>query len=243
MREFEEGSAPIMICTDAAGMGVNIRNMTRTVQWKISDRLVLAALLQRIGRAGRDKAFSAVAIVFVESKHLLPQDVTSDETSRFRDYTTAIGPEDSERAEEIILAFYKDNFQIRKEKVPTPYHAVDPAVPWFINTTGYPRRLALACFMSNTFYDYVKYVKAYRKNPVDEFYSEGKKGREEGLEESRGETHTACCDNCIYEAWDKEEAEIPVCQRHDITARHCRRYLNTKEYCQAASQARAATEH
>ncbi|MCJ1265674.1 hypothetical protein MMC22_005554 [Lobaria immixta] len=161
MREFEEGSAPIMIFTDAAGMG-------------------------RIGRAGRDKALSAVAIVFVESKHLLPQDVTSDETSRFRDYTTAIGPEDGERAEEIILAFYKDNFQIRKEKVPTPYHAVDPAVPWFINTTGYPRRLALACYMSNTFYDYVKYEKAYRKNLVDEFYSEGKKGRGEGLEEAEG---------------------------------------------------------
>lgn len=56
-------------------MGVNIRDVARAIQWKIPDHLVLASLLQRIGRAGRDKTLPTVSIVFIESKHVLPDDI------------------------------------------------------------------------------------------------------------------------------------------------------------------------
>ena len=152
MDEFRNGNTRMLVCTDAAGMGVNIPDVARAIQWKISDHLVLAALLQRIGRAGREKRLPAVAIVFVESKHFLETNIADDQKSLFCEYTTAIGPGDRERAKEIILTLYKDNYQNKKSKAPTPYHAIAPAILWLVNTTGCRWYLALACFMSDFFY-------------------------------------------------------------------------------------------
>ena len=91
-------------------MGVDILDVTRAIQWKICNHLVLASLLQQIGRAGRDKTLSAVAIVFVESKHFLPEGIASDENSLFCAYTIAIGPGNAQLAEEIISTLYKNNY-------------------------------------------------------------------------------------------------------------------------------------
>lgn len=71
MQDFQIGNTRILVCADAAGMGVHVRDVARAVQWKIAGHLVLATLLQRDGRAGRDKNLAAVAIVFVDSKRFL----------------------------------------------------------------------------------------------------------------------------------------------------------------------------
>ncbi len=133
-------------------MGVNIRDVVLAIQWKIPDHLVFPAPLQRIGRAGHNKTLLRVSIVFIKSKHVLPDDIAPVRDSPFRDYRTAIGPHDRAQAAKIISTFYENNFQNKKVKTPTPYHALDPAVLWFINITGCCRRLALACFMSNSFF-------------------------------------------------------------------------------------------
>lgn len=52
MEDFALGNTRIWVCTDAAGMGVDIRDVARAIQWKIRDHVNLAVLLQRIGRAG-----------------------------------------------------------------------------------------------------------------------------------------------------------------------------------------------
>lgn len=202
MHDFDSGNTRILVCTDAAGMGVNLQDVVRAIQWKILEHLTLAALLQRIGRAGRDQAMPAVAIVFIDSKHILPEDISETEDSLFREYTTAIGPQDGARAAEIISTLYENNFQHKRMKSESPYHAVDPAVLWFINTVGCRRCLALACFMS------------------------------------KGSTveHVHCCDNCIYSQRTDEDEEIPIFERHDVTARNCRRYLGTNEYQLQESQ-------
>ncbi len=71
--------------------------------------------------------------------------------SPFRNNKTAIGPYDRIQVAKIISTFYENNFQNKKVKTSTPYHALDLAVLWFINTTKYHRRLALTCFISNSF--------------------------------------------------------------------------------------------
>ena len=139
-----------MVCTDAAGMGVDIPDMVHAIQWKICDHLVFASLLQQIGQAGRDKTLLTVAIMFIESKHFLPEDIASDKNNTFCVYTMAIGPRDAQLAEEIISTFYKNNYQVKKKKMPTPYYTVDSAILWLINTVRYCQHLALACFMSNS---------------------------------------------------------------------------------------------
>ena len=52
MQDFQIGNTRILVCADAAGMGVHVRDVARAVQWKIAGHLVLATLLQRDGRAG-----------------------------------------------------------------------------------------------------------------------------------------------------------------------------------------------
>lgn len=49
MQELERGNTRTLMCIDDAGMGVNLRDVTRAIQWKIRKHLTLAALLQRIG--------------------------------------------------------------------------------------------------------------------------------------------------------------------------------------------------
>lgn len=48
--------------------------------------------------------------------------------SLFRDYTTIIGLHDNVQAAKIISTLYKNNFQNKKVKTLTIYHALDPAV-------------------------------------------------------------------------------------------------------------------
>lgn len=146
LRDLELGNTRIWICTDAAGMGINLRDIVRSIQWKIADHLVLASLLQRIGRAGRDSGLQAISIVFVESKHILPDNISTLEESPFQKSATPLGPNDEDVAVEIISTLYEKNLQTKRESSPSAYYQVDPAVLWFINTTGCRRRLALACF-------------------------------------------------------------------------------------------------
>ena len=49
MDDFRLGNTRILVCTDAAGMGVDVRDIKCSIQWKIADHFSLAALLQRIG--------------------------------------------------------------------------------------------------------------------------------------------------------------------------------------------------
>lgn len=146
IEEFENGNTRVLVCTEAMGMRVNVGNVARAIQWRIAEHLTLAALFQRIGRAGQDPDLPAVAIVFAQSKHILSPD---DPDCPFRDFTTAIGPRDGERATEIINRLYKDDCQNWRKKTIIPCHKVEPALMWFVSTTGCRRCLAQALLMSN----------------------------------------------------------------------------------------------
>lgn len=152
IEEFKNGNTRILIYIDTAKIGVNIRDMACAIQWKIPDYLILATLLQQIGRAKRDKTLLTVSIIFIESKYIFLDDIASVKDSLFGNYKTTLGPNDSAQAAKITSTFHKNNFQNKKVKTPTLYHTLDPAVLWFINTTGCRRRLALACFMSSSFF-------------------------------------------------------------------------------------------
>lgn len=72
MKSFVDGYTRVLVCTDAAGMGVNIPDVKFVVQWKLAEHLTIAALWQRIGRAGRGPSIRAASIVFIEERHILP---------------------------------------------------------------------------------------------------------------------------------------------------------------------------
>ncbi|KAH7919783.1 P-loop containing nucleoside triphosphate hydrolase protein, partial [Leucogyrophana mollusca] len=56
-----------IFCTDAAGMGLDLRNIRLVVQWRYTKSL--CALLQRLGRAARDLNIEATVVYFVEAEY------------------------------------------------------------------------------------------------------------------------------------------------------------------------------
>ena len=52
--DLRAGITRILVCTDACGMGLDLDNIGRVVQWDVNSALVLISLYQRFGRAGRD---------------------------------------------------------------------------------------------------------------------------------------------------------------------------------------------
>ena len=67
LAKFYEGTCRVIVCTDAAGMGIDIRDVQRVIQWKATSILNLASYFQRVGRAGRDASYDSVAIFFHQS--------------------------------------------------------------------------------------------------------------------------------------------------------------------------------
>ncbi|PIL28981.1 transporter [Ganoderma sinense ZZ0214-1] len=64
MAQFRAGNVRILVCTDAAGMGCNIPNIKRVVQWKLPGSF--SQFIQRAGRAARGPGQTGVAILLVE---------------------------------------------------------------------------------------------------------------------------------------------------------------------------------
>ena len=100
--DFTLGNTQIWVCINAAGMGIDIWDVERAIQWKIRNHVNLVVLLQRIGYAGRDKILPAVCIIFVEDKHMLPNDIAKINNSLFCNFQIAIGPENSARVSKLI---------------------------------------------------------------------------------------------------------------------------------------------
>ena len=130
-------------------MGVDIPDIRCVIQWTIVKHSTLATIFQQIGRAAQRIEILAVVVVFVESKNILPEDMTN----ATKDYFFArlpVAKGEKDIIEKIVSSIYKDNMQIRKEGNLSAFHKVDPPLLWFFNTTGCHRRLALVCFADDS---------------------------------------------------------------------------------------------
>ncbi|KAF4590210.1 hypothetical protein EYR38_009508 [Pleurotus pulmonarius] len=75
-RQLAKGLIRILVCTDAVGMGCDMRNISRVVCWELP--VSFCALVQRIGRAGRDFTIEAEGILIV-SKAVYESGVSEEE--------------------------------------------------------------------------------------------------------------------------------------------------------------------
>ncbi len=150
----------------------------------------------------RRKEIQAVAVVFVESKHILLEDMTNaaDEYS-FARLPVAKGEKNA--TEKVVSSIYKDNMQIRREGDLSAFHKVDPPLLWFFNTVGCRRRLVLACFADNS---------AFGSHAPDISCCDN-------------------CLYSSYEGANAgDDSGVPDWELHDITMRHSLRYLETNEW-------------
>ena len=176
-------------------------DIRRVIQWKIVNHFILATVLQRIGRAARRIEIQEVAVVFVESKHIFPEDMThAKEKYSFTCLPMAEGEKNA--TEKIVSSMYKDNMQIRREGDLSAFHKVDLLLLWFLNTISCRRRLVLACFTDDAAYG--------RLAPDISCY-------DNYLYSS-------------YESANAEEdSGVPEWELHDVTIRHFLRYLETND--------------
>jgi hypothetical protein len=66
LSNIRDGCSRICVCTEAFGLGVNIPDILRVIQWGVTTRLNSASLFQRAGRAARDPIYRGLAIVYVQ---------------------------------------------------------------------------------------------------------------------------------------------------------------------------------
>jgi hypothetical protein len=72
-QDIVSGRTRIMICTDACGMGVDLRGIMRVIQWKVTSNLGIEGMDQRAGRGGRDRDEPlAIAITFMDPSLITP---------------------------------------------------------------------------------------------------------------------------------------------------------------------------
>lgn len=93
MENLRYGNAQICICMKCASMGINIPDIIRVVQFEILDFIVLPKLLQRLGWGGRDKSCAVVAIIFVYSRQILPDNMHTQEHSAFKSLRLPVSKE------------------------------------------------------------------------------------------------------------------------------------------------------
>jgi len=76
LSDLESGKCRIVICTDAFGLGVDISNIERVIQWGVDEKISISSLTQRIGRAARNPFWIGQAIIYVHKAIL--EAVSSD---------------------------------------------------------------------------------------------------------------------------------------------------------------------
>lgn len=70
MANFRRGDVRILVCTDACGMGLDIRDVERVAQFGITANLTISDLVQRIGRCARLDQIEGAAFVFVPERYV-----------------------------------------------------------------------------------------------------------------------------------------------------------------------------
>lgn len=79
MEKFLGGDCRILVCTEAAGMGVDVPDVSRVIQWTVSRQLNISNFWQRAGRCGRNRNLPGVAVLFYNKTQRISNVTSSDD--------------------------------------------------------------------------------------------------------------------------------------------------------------------
>jgi hypothetical protein len=151
MDDFQAGKTRILVCTDACGLGVNIREVDYVVQWKLTCKLDIEGLVQRIGRAGRKREIDAAAIIFVNINAFVTTTHGSHDYRKMHLYAECMTPVTPEAIEQLTRARDTINFDrdshsqtapsrldLRKPGTSgnSPWWSINPHIIALINAPG-----------------------------------------------------------------------------------------------------------
>ena len=144
MEAFRVGDSRIIVGTEVVSMGINFPSIEVVVQWDVKQHLTLAAVWQRIGRAARDQSRNALAVLFTPERYVLPQDNDhpANSAGRYYGWRDAVNLTEEAKVEQFLRQLYK----YAANPIHCSYDTIDPALLFFLNTSGCRWRAGLACF-------------------------------------------------------------------------------------------------
>jgi hypothetical protein len=136
---LRNGICRIMVCTDAVGMGLDVPDIARVIQWRVPPFLSLSGWWQRAGRAARDQTFQGVAVIYYDPKCEVGSDSplcgrTDDEEDmgRIHEFMKEQPEEDDDKMADA------GSRKKKKGKLPCEAHLL-----WYLNTKGCLREVAM----------------------------------------------------------------------------------------------------
>lgn len=112
LEDFNEGHVRILVCTEAAGMGVDIPDISRVIQWGVPNFVNLSTLWQRMGRAGRKQDMQTVFSLWVQkSLKIKPGD-----SSNIRLYTSPINDDETSKTVMRHITEYEEKMDLLAER-------------------------------------------------------------------------------------------------------------------------------
>jgi hypothetical protein len=138
---LRNGICRIMVCTDAVGMGLDVPDIVRVIQWGVAPWLSLSGWWQRAGRAVRDPTLQGVAAIYYEPKFELAPDSplcgrTDDEEDmgRIHQFMKDLPAEDDDDTDKAEAGTRRK----KKGNLPCEAHLL-----WYLNTKGCLREVAM----------------------------------------------------------------------------------------------------
>jgi hypothetical protein len=143
LRALRDGTCRIMVCTDAVGMGLDVPDIERVVQWRVPGWLTVCGWWQRAGRAARHPDAAGAAIVYYEPNCQVKWDspfcgMPDSEDDRELVYSAIkehAGDDDEDEEEATTTAAGK-----RRKKGSLP---CEGELLWYLNTRGCLREVAM----------------------------------------------------------------------------------------------------
>jgi superfamily II DNA or RNA helicase len=137
LQALRDGTCRIMVCTDAVGMGLDVPDIQRILQWRVPPWLTVSGWMQRAGRAARNPEIAGIATIYydpsctVEAESpFLGRAQVEEELEAVHNAIKACTPEDAEDVE----------IRPKKKKGSLPCEA---ELLWYINTKGCIREVAM----------------------------------------------------------------------------------------------------
>lgn len=116
------------IYTECVDMDINLPDICRAIQFKISDYIMSSELLQQLGFGRRDASCIVIALVFIEMQQILPDDVHTLERSAFTDFWLPIIRKNCNQITDIIIRLYCKYIRLNTPKIESLYQRTDPAI-------------------------------------------------------------------------------------------------------------------
>ncbi|RPA74681.1 P-loop containing nucleoside triphosphate hydrolase protein [Ascobolus immersus RN42] len=138
MDDFREGVSKILIATQAAGIGLDIRDVDVVIQHRIGEFLSCADICQRSGRAARNPSKEGLSVVYVDEgdRYILDPD---DTIITGIDYGLAVTPETAQQCIDQLRRLYTEANRKNGPKC-------DPGILWLFNTKGCRKRFVMFFF-------------------------------------------------------------------------------------------------